>query len=248
MKTIKMLLVTGFISAFASCSSEWVVMGSKTDKNQPSSQIILNALGDGNLMSVEQSVQDSVVERIRMDMHPDKVRFAKTAQVIRKDMPTIDFSSVRFFPTLSVAEKPGNEPGGNALTANKHFACLQGKDEAGERYYMIARYEDYSRKKLDVDSPPYKAAVERGEQKEFIEGFRQLQSRRGVECWRLTVLNKEDILFQTMDYACRQADNGSFFILKRKHGFDVCFVKNGEVLSCIKVSEHADIEVKKVRL
>lgn len=53
-----------------------------------------------------------------------------------------------------------------------------------------------------------------------------------------------DIMFQLMDYARKQSDDDSFFIMIRgNHHFEICYFRDGKPMSCRKVTKYDEIIV-----
>lgn len=247
MKSLFKLFVFSVTAIFISCSSETVVVNQ--ERNSFGNTDVLKAVNMLNkegllLTKVDKNIQDSVLKRIRMDLNPNQEHFERTAQVRRNDIPRVDFASLRFVPTIALALVPSERREGNLLKESRECVCLYGKTLDGKDVYMIARYKDWNKVKQKVDSPLYKARLQREGKEKVDAGFKRLQSRVGVDCWRISVFTQGDIMFQLMDYARKQSDDGSFFIMIRgNHHFEICYFKDGKPMSCRKATKYDEIIV-----
>lgn len=251
MNVYQLILRAFLLISIASCSSE---MNLTTNEIRPSSRTA-TVLGSTSplLTAVDQAIQDSVSKRIYMDLNPDSERLIRTAQVRRKDIPALDFSSFHFMPSIEVgvvnSASKRETTREDLLKKSKDFACLYGTMTSGKRMYAIARYKDWSKVKQNIESPLYKAAVKKDGKDKIDSAFRKLQSRSGIDCWKVHIFTEGDIMFQLMDYAYNQSDDKSFFILVYgKNFFDVCYFKDGKAFSCRKNTKWDEIRVLPINL
>jgi len=198
------------------------------------------------LAPVDKSIQDSVIKRIKMDLNPDLEHFRNTSQVVRDDIPALDFSSLTFVPVISNATFIDHYSD-RVLVTDNEFACIYGKTESGEDIFLQARYTDWKAIVHDArnDFQHYQARVERMGKENVDDGLKKLESREYIDCWRISVFRKDDILFHLMDYARKQSDNGEFFIVTQgKHHHEICYFKDGKPLSAQKTRIDGKIKVR----
>jgi hypothetical protein len=169
---------------------------------------------------VDKSIRDTVMKRIKMDLHPDTAYYRKKALLAQPNLAPINTSSLKFVP---VVERSSDAQGNRSLSICKEVACLYGKTPNGEDLYILATYHDYS----NVTPSPelYQAMLKYTSKEKIDEGDRIMRSQRGADCWMISTGIKGDIMYQLMDYARTHSDNGKFFVLdEAQHYSAVCFL------------------------
>jgi|GEM_PF-2529739 len=195
------------------------------------------------LAPVDKSTQDSVIKRIQMDLNPNKEHYTNTHQRVRDDIPPLDFSTLEFIPIITRPKSwiiyEGDEP----LWIEKEFAYMYGKTTDGREVYIVARYKDRS---AGLNTSNYQNILLRTGQEKADTINQRLASRRGIDHWDIVVMFFQgDIMFQMMDYARSQSDDGKFFILLQgKHHSEVCYFKDGKAMSCRKSRKDDEIRVQ----
>ena len=195
------------------------------------------------LAPVDKSIQDSVIKRIKMDLNPDVEHLRNTAQIIRKDIPPIELSLLEFVPVIAQPQILLRHEGDSLLWVDKEFSFMAGKTKNGKDIFIMAEYKNRNN---DVNSLPYRNRSEVLGKEKADETYKKFQNRKGIDHWRISVFPEDSIMFQLMDYARSQSDDGKFFILtKGTHHFEICYFKDGEPLSCRKSTRYDEIRVQK---
>jgi hypothetical protein len=241
----KLVIIFGTI-IWASCSKNNLPGTNRNIQLKTNTDTFYSTLGrrpvptpDSYLFSeVDKSIQDTVIKRIQMDLHPDIAYYRERSLLVRNDIPPINFSSLKFFPVVEAPVDRGAIHDKKLLWICKEVACLYGKTKSGEDIYILARYKDWNKVPLNVSSPAYQAMVKFLGQEKVDAGRRSMLTRKGADCWRiLTYVKGIDIGFDEMDYARTHADNGKFFVLEKGQvEFDVCYFEHGKALTCLKES------------
>jgi hypothetical protein len=169
---------------------------------------------------VDKSIRDTVIKRIKMDLHPDTAYYRKKLLLAQPNLPQINISSLKFVP---VVERSSDAQANRSLSICKEVACLYGKTTNGEDLYISATYHDWS----NVTPRPelYQALLKYNRKEEIDANYRSRRSRRGADCWTIIPSVKGSIGYQLMDYARTHSDNGKFFVLdEAQHYFGICFL------------------------
>jgi hypothetical protein len=244
----KLVIIFGTI-IWASCSKNNLPGTNRNIQLKTNTDTFYSTLGrrpvptpDSYLFSeVDKSIQDTVIKRIQMDLHPDIAYYRERSLLVRNDIPPINFSSLKFFPVVEAPVDRGAIHDKKLLWICKEVACLYGKTKSGEDIYILAVYKDWNKVPLDVSSPSYQAMVKFLGQEKVDAVRRSLLTRKDADCWDINAFVKGIGLYDEMDYARTHADNGKFFILEKGQvEFDVCYFEHGRALTCLKESPLAD--------
>jgi hypothetical protein len=189
---------------------------------------------------VDKSIRDTVIKRIKMDLHPDTAYYRKKSLLAQPNLAPINTSSLKFVP---VVELSSDAQANRSLSICKEVACLYGKTTNGEDLYISATYHDYS----NVTPRPelYQEMLKHTSKGKIDESFRILRSLRGADCWLISSAIKGSIMYQLMDYARTHSDNGKFFVLdEAQHYSGICFFEHGKPLECWKNTKDDEVRVR----
>ena len=229
-----MLFIVTYTGIFGACGTKDLLpinnhetmSKASTDKSTIKWKEGMLTPGSPLLAPVNKSIQDSVIKRIQMDLNPDIEHYRNTGQLIRKNLPDIDFSSLEFVPVIARPRILFNYQGDSLLWVDKEFAYICGKTKNGENIYVEASYKD---KSAGMNPHSYQNVLQATDQEKANSINQKFLNRKGIDHWRILVF----IQTPAMDYARNQSDDGKFFILTQgKHHFEVCYFKDGKPMSC----------------